>query len=532
MNDHKLAAVWCRVSTHDQRELSLDSQEVAARKALEAQGYRVLPQHVLKADWTSLDLMGCPEFQQLRRWIADGTVQAVGVLDRDRLQAQPLQRLVFLAECRDRGVPIITVQGPPMLEGGEGQLVELALALGKERSVLRARQGARDGLRDRARLKGLPPNMAKPYGLRWENNRLVTDANYPIVCEIWGMALAGWGLRTIASELTRRGIPTPKGKLGWSNYSVHHILKNRTYTGIIEALKTESVEPKTRIGPTYGKSGWRLRPEGERIRLQGLVAHPIISESEYEWMQARFADNQKRSARNNKLRVYLLKQRIDCGACGAKYHSLSIVRRGIVYSYYICAGRSKKKLHGERCLSHTLKVDVVDQAVFSMVVDFLHGPEGLGTEMQRRRGISAESEASLVRELETLGKKEKEEHEAEARAFRLASRQQVSEDVFSQELGLIRTRQRWLAEQRERLQQQIADIQRYSFDAETVERLRQRLAARLESATPEDRQFILDALSVRVVAQPDGTWELELQVPREVPTPADDLQIVNSRPGS
>ena len=75
-------------------------------------------------------------------------------LDRDRLQAQGLQRLIFLSECRDRGVPIITVQGAPMLEGGEGQLVELALALGKERSVLRAQQGARDGLRDQSSLHG------------------------------------------------------------------------------------------------------------------------------------------------------------------------------------------------------------------------------------------------------------------------------------------------------------------------------------------------------------------------------------------
>ena len=49
---------------------------------------------------------------------------------------------------------------PFLLDGAEGQLVELALALGKEKSVLRAQEGARDGLRDRARLKGLPPNMA------------------------------------------------------------------------------------------------------------------------------------------------------------------------------------------------------------------------------------------------------------------------------------------------------------------------------------------------------------------------------------
>ena len=166
MNYQKIAATWCRVSSQDQRELSLDSQEVAVLKTLDERGYEAPPQYVLKVDWSSLDLMSCPEFQQLRGWIADGTVQAVGTLDRDRLQAQGLQRLIFLSECRDQQVQVVTVQGPPMLEGGEGQLIELALALGKEGSVLRAQQGARDGLRDRAILRGLPPNMYKIYGMR------------------------------------------------------------------------------------------------------------------------------------------------------------------------------------------------------------------------------------------------------------------------------------------------------------------------------------------------------------------------------
>ena len=129
MNENKVAAIWCRVSTHDQRELSLDSQEIAVRQVLEAQGYHVPDHLIVKVDWSSMDLMSCPDFQQLRRWIADGTVQAVGTLDRDRLQARGLQRLIFLSDCQDHGAQIITVQGPPMLEGGEGQLVELGARL-------------------------------------------------------------------------------------------------------------------------------------------------------------------------------------------------------------------------------------------------------------------------------------------------------------------------------------------------------------------------------------------------------------------
>ena len=53
----KVAAIWCRVSTDGQRELSLDSQEAAVRKALEAQGYVVPEELVLKVEWTSLDFV-------------------------------------------------------------------------------------------------------------------------------------------------------------------------------------------------------------------------------------------------------------------------------------------------------------------------------------------------------------------------------------------------------------------------------------------------------------------------------------------
>ena len=210
MDKPNVAAIWCRVSTHDQRELSLDAQEEVVHRVLEGMGLVVPPEYVLKVDWTSLDLMACPQFQQLRRWIASGEIRALGVVDRDRLQAQGLQRLVFLSECREQGVEVVTAQGVPMLEGLEGQLVELALALGKERSVARAQQGARDGLRARALLKGLPPNYQQPLGMRWDNNRLVPDVNYDVACGIWRMALEGatqWG---IARALRQGEYPLPR----------------------------------------------------------------------------------------------------------------------------------------------------------------------------------------------------------------------------------------------------------------------------------------------------------------------------------
>jgi site-specific DNA recombinase len=527
----RIAAIWARVSTSDQRELSLDSQESAVKKILEAQGYQVPPEYVLKVDWTSLDLMSCPEFQLLRQWVADGTVQAMGTLDRDRLQAQGLQRLVFLSECRDRGVQIVTVQGVPMLEGGEGQLVELALALGKERSVLRAQQGARDGLRDRAVIKGLPPNMAAPYGMRWQNDRLVPNENYPVACEVWRMGLAGWKIKAIAAELTQRGIPTPSGKVRWSTYSVRHILKGRTYAGVVEALKTEAVEPKVRKAATYGKSGRRSRPEEERIPLTGLVERPMITEDEYRWMQERLLENKRLSEKNTKLRQYLLKGLIHCAACGRRYHGVTFNQREKMYSYYICSKRWNPGPDGQKCQSRSLGAEALEEAVFASVVDFLNSPEGLESEMQRRKGITTETVESLLRELETLHRQQQGERDAEAQAFRLATRTKVNEDVFDQEISLIRTRQRWIVEQTGRIQGQLDDIERYSFSEEAVALLRQRLETRLAGSTCGDKRFVLEAVGSKVIVHSDGSWELELQVPRQVAEPTADFQIVNSRPG-
>ena len=346
------------------------------------------------------------------------------------------------------------------------------------------------------------------------------------------MGLAGQKILAIATELTRRGTPSPSGLVVWSAYSVRHILKNRTYAGVIEALKTEAVEPKKRRVGTYGKSSRRLRDDSERIRLEGLVEKPIVSEEDFDWMQRRLLENRNFALKNTKTRAYGLKGMIKCAQCGKAYVGVTLKRRKKEYSYYVCGARWKRPAVGEKCQSRSLAVNGIENSVFNTVVDFLNGPEGFETQLNRRRGISKESEASLMKELASLDRQHREEQDAEARAFRLASRGTVSEEVLTQETGLIRTKQLWIAEQKQRLEEQLNDIQRYSFDSRSVDILRQRLEAKLASATPDDRRFILEAIDTTVLVQADGTWELEIQVLREVPAPETDaLQIVSTRPG-
>ena len=197
---NEIAGIWARVSTDIQQ--SLDSQVARAKSELEKRGYIVPPERILKVDWTSLDLEHCPQFQELRGWIRHKEIAALGVFDRDRLNAIGLQRLVFLSDCKDNGVELVICQGPPILNELEGQLVELALALGKERQVLRAQQGSKDALRERATIKGLPTTYQPAYGYKWDkdSNRLITNANWETRAFIINHFLSGSTLKGIVKE--------------------------------------------------------------------------------------------------------------------------------------------------------------------------------------------------------------------------------------------------------------------------------------------------------------------------------------------
>jgi site-specific DNA recombinase len=527
-----IVLVWWRVSGDDQREISPETQQREAIALAEHDGYVVPPDYVIGTDWYSLSVWDSPPMNKVKELVSSSAVHAVFMYDADRSPSKPAHRLLLRALCEEYGVKIRCCHGQ-IPEGEMGEVMEFLSAWSKEKQVLRAQQGARDGLRDRARLHGLPPNPHDFFGYHWDKHqhRFVPTDMHPVAAEIWQLALRGRKAEAIVKELDRRAVLSPSGKVGWRPNAVRHILHNRGYAGVIEALRTQAVEPKYRKKQTYGKSGRRVRPQNERIRLVGLVERPIITEEEFALIQERLHRNQQFATKNTRLRVYLLRGMVQCAACGRVYLGTTLRRRAKQYAYYVCGGRWQPGPRKEPCRSHSLGVNTIEEAVFSTVVDFLRGPEVVEAELHRKGGITEESEASLRRELADLQRQERTERDAEARAFRLAARGTVSEEVYQQEVGLIHTKQRWIAEQTGRLEQQLADLERYRFNPQSVELLRQRLESRLVGATAEDKRFVLEALGTKVMVQSDGTWELELQVPHDLPPAATEpLQVVNGRP--
>ncbi|HLF09549.1 MAG TPA: recombinase family protein [Dehalococcoidia bacterium] len=507
----KIAAIWCRVSGPDQSELSPDTQESVVRQVLEARGFSVPPEYVIKVDWSSLDLMACPEFQRLRGWIANGEITALGVLNRDRLQAQGLQRLIFLAECRERHVEVLVAHGPPLLDGVEGQFLELGLAFGKETSVLRAQSGARDGLRARAALRGVPAVPKPFFGYRWNGTQFIPDDRYPVVQGIWRMLLEGKPDRRIAAILTKAGVPSPSGRPGWTSRAIFRIATNPAYAGLYTALRHEAALPKTRRGSTYGKSTTRSRPAGEHVVLPNLVVRPAVTHEEFDVVQARRAQNKLLGGRRS--HEYLLRGMIFCEIDGNHYTGTTQRSQRTPYAYR-CTGRNRE-LGRPRCQSRVLPGPALEQAVWAAVKGFLEQPELFLAEVEGY-GASQQHTAEAIRD--TMGRLEKQLAQYafyRQRAYDEYVREMTDEETYRRVVAGYRAHEAWLKEEMERQGRELGEAERKALDAETVRGLYVTLRARLETAGDQDKRFVLECLGARI-AVGSGAITVELAVPERI----------------
>ena len=170
MAKDKEAAIWWRVSTNDQREISPDTQVNQSLSLARQEDYEVPKEYVLGTDWNSMSVWNSPPMERLKDLIRSGSIRAVFMYDADRGPSKPAHRLLFRAMCEEYGVRVRCLHGQ-VPEGDMGEVMEFLSAWSKEKQVHRAQQGAKDGLRDRARLRGLPTNSKAPYGYQWKGTR-------------------------------------------------------------------------------------------------------------------------------------------------------------------------------------------------------------------------------------------------------------------------------------------------------------------------------------------------------------------------
>lgn len=182
---------------------------------------------------------------------------------------------------------------------------------------------------------------------------LSDEERVQVVRDIFSMCVDGWGFKTIADALNRRGVMSPHGML-WQHTTIKAMVQNPVYRGDIAwNRRSDSKFYQVRNGRAD-----KMRPTAKSGRVEHLdqddwivvkdAVPAIVSREVWDKAQAAAAKRSDceggRGRRDNR---WLLSAVTKCAACGHPYWGVEKRkghipgRKPIKTSYYICSGRCR-----------------------------------------------------------------------------------------------------------------------------------------------------------------------------------------------
>ena len=390
----KVAVLYLRRSTEKQ-EHSIDDQRSTVMAYAEADGYHVLREYV-DDGISGADTAKREAFQQMVEDARSGDFDTVLCYDVSRFSRDdPDEAGYWRHVLRQRGVEVEYV-ADTIPEGIEGDIILSVTQTMKHRFLHDLSRETLRGAVSTAR-KGFSAGKPAPYGYRrlaidertgtervlqngqqsssGERVKLVASDNGEpaVVRDIFGMFVGGAGYKTIAQELNRRGVPSPRGGR-WSQTTIRDLLLNPAYCG--DAVYNRNSDSKfytVREGvptrrPKRERGRLRHNPKGDWIVVRD--AHEaIVARETWQKAQRRIKDGKRNGGplRDRPNSPHLLSGLVYCGACSHKMHGehQRSVRNGEVYRYrrYRCSSAMTGRLEGHSnwVLAEKLEPFVVGQ---------------------------------------------------------------------------------------------------------------------------------------------------------------------------
>jgi len=306
-------------------------------------------------------------------------------------------------------------------------------------------------------------------------------------------------------------VPSPKGNPTWHLSTIRSILGNPAYAGIYHALRQEVKTPEVRRKPgeTYGKSSSKPTPREAWYPLPNFqVIDPIVSWEEWEAIQKQLVRNQQESLRNGK-RFYLLRRMMTCPNHPRK---LTGHGRGERY-WYECPVRRVHDIGAARTPCPRVAGADAEAKVWQRVAEFLSDPAMFLAELDSRRqssgGLQSEGRKKIAAEERKLAEVTRQETEL----VNLKLQELVSQEALERSAALLRARRTHHLEEIQRQKEVLATAEQAQAAVEALAALRARIADRLDSATPEDKRRVLEALDTRITLTETGGLDISIGVP-------------------
>ena len=338
-----------------------------------------------------------PGLDRLRDQVRNAAFDRVLVTAPDRLARNYVHQMLLMEEFERCGCQIEFLDQPTSRTPHDQLLVQIRGAVAEyERSLIAERM--RRGRQQKYRAGLLVPWTRPPYGYRVDPARprdpagvRVEPAEAAVVAELFHRYQQGQqSLVGPTKELMRQQIPTPRGKRRWNQATVRGILCNPVYTGTVFIGRYRVARARHRqsalrpVGHEHG--GHPASPPQEWEAVAQVPA--IITQDQFDLVQAKLAQNQQYARRNNTAHPYLLRALVSCGSCHLSCTGRYRKTKDAEYAYYTCRGKGHPVVscRDERCRSRFIPAGQLDELVWKDLCEVLTHPQMIAEALQRAQG--------------------------------------------------------------------------------------------------------------------------------------------------
>lgn len=463
-------ALYTRVSTEDQaREgFSLEVQKNFLLQYAKSFGWEVfcsIPgKEIYQDDGYSGYITDRPAFQRLLFDARNKKFDLLMVYKQDRLSRKLKNLLEILEELDSLGIGFKSATEPfdTTSSAGKFSLQMLGSCAEFERNRLIERvfpgmiMGVKKGHWQGARYA--------PYGYRY--NKLIKKLEvYPeeakIVKEIFSMYRDGKSTSQIAAHYYELGLPSRQGGKFYTKF-ISDMLKNKMYLGTIVWNKRHyDTTHKTHNGE--GKGYKYVNNEPSKIIETPNCHEPIISQGEFDEVQALLKRNRTNAIVRFKNNVYHLSGILRCNECGMAFRGYTATvnhRTRQRRPWYRCAS---KEAYYIKCNNKSVTADAINKQVWE-IIDVIcrniHVLEELGDAIKLN---SSEPEQCYIEEIEQKEKQLSRNLEKQKGLYEVYSEDKINIDIYKERAELLSNEEKKLKADIKAIQLKILD-KRNSID--------------------------------------------------------------------
>lgn len=391
MAELKKAFAYARFSSEMQRNESIDAQLRAIEGYAKQNGYILCHCYVDKAKSATTDQR--PQFQQMMIDIVNNDIDAIIVHKLDRFARNRYDSAIYRNIMKKNDVALLSVL-ENLNDSPEAIILESVIEGYNEyysKNLAReVEKGKKENAMQCKHVGGIPP---LGYDVDTVSKKLIINpSEAEAVKLIYSMYLDGYGYSEIIFRLNQGGFKTKKGNQFRKN-SIYEILKNEKYTGIYIYNKSAA---KGADG-TYNRH--KYKADDEIIRIPDGTPQ-IISQKDFDKVQIKLKQRQRKTATYKAKHEYLLTGKIQCGICGSIYvgNARKANKTHPEYVSYRCS----RKNGSLKCTNKEIRKDVIENIVLSRLADYFFDESVLNDLSKAYNEYIASQDTSLNRRIQGI----------------------------------------------------------------------------------------------------------------------------------